>query len=164
MNKIVVLAFLITSLSYAQQYNYGRGGNVLDANNQRVKADKVRQLLKNNQEALNQFNAGRDKKTWGNVLFYGGIGLATINLVTAVYGDTVTLTSSGQLVENRVTPTLAIIGGSLFLASIPVKLGYTKKVKAAVNALNKEVTYNEKTRPELLVVANGNGLGFKLSF
>jgi hypothetical protein len=164
MNKLVVLAFFITSISYAQQYNYGSGGNVLDENNKRVKADNVRQLLKNNQEALNQFNAGRSKKTWGNVLFYGGIGLATLNLVTAVYGDSVTSSSSGQLVENRVTPTLAIIGGSMFLASIPVKIGYPKKVRTAINALNERVSYNEKTRPELLLVANGNGLGFKLSF
>lgn len=164
MNKIVLFFFLFCSISYAQQYRYGVGGNVRNENNEKISADKVRQLLKNNKEALQQFNVGRSKKTWGNVLFYGGISLAAINLVDGVFSSSSSVTSTGQIVERKVTPTLAIIGGTMFLASIPIKLGYTKKVKTAVNALNDPVSYKQNTDPELTIMVNGNGLGCKVTF
>jgi hypothetical protein len=50
----------------------------------KLTSDEVRQVLAKNNEALSEYNAGRNKKTWGNVLFYGGLGLVTVNLVTAM--------------------------------------------------------------------------------
>lgn len=114
---------------FSQQLTYRTGGNVYDSNSQKLKPAEVRDLMEKNESALSSYNVGRNKKTWGNVLFYGGLGLATINLVSAVTMDTVEIDDSGNYTSKKATPTLAIAGGAMILASIPVKIGYTKKIK-----------------------------------
>lgn len=46
------------------------------------------------------YNAGRSKKTWGNVLFYGGLGLVATNLIVAVNTDNIT-SASGTVSYNN---------------------------------------------------------------
>ena len=165
MNKILVLIAILVSFSgFAQQLIYHTGGNVYDMNNQKIKPDAVRELLKKNEQTLATYNAGRNKKTWGNVLFYGGIGLATINLVSAVTMDTAGIDGNGNYYSKKSTPTLAIIGGAMVVASIPIKVGYTRKIKNAIDRYNQDITATENIKTDISLLASNNGIGLKIAF
>jgi hypothetical protein len=164
MKKIILLTLFISITGFSQQLHYGTGGSVYDPENQKIKPAAVRELMKDNSSALDLYQAGRAKKSWGNALFYGGIGLAAINLVSAAYSGSATVNSSGEYTPEKASPTLAIIGGVLVVVSIPIKLGYTKKVKAAINEYNRGLAYEEQFQPDVTLVANIQGLGFRIEF
>lgn len=164
MKKILTLIILISFTSFSQQLRYGIGGNIYDSENQKINSETVRKLMKNNDAALAAYNAGRNKKAWGNVLFYGGFGLAAINLYTAVTMDPYSSNSPGSYNSNRTEPTLAIIGGAMVLASIPIKSGYTSKVKMAINEYNNSITNNEKFKPTITLLGSIQGIGVSVQF
>lgn len=163
MKKLMLLALLISSVGYAQKLEYGSGGTVYDAQGSKVKPIAVRELMKNNTPALRLYNAGRSKKTFGNLLFYGGFGLAAYNLVYAAYRP-IEVSSSGRIDSNKTGPELAIAGGILVLASIPIKIGYPKKIKAALAEYNQGVVAIEAPRPDITLVANAQGVGVTIGF
>ena len=168
MKKLFLLAILISFGGYSQQLKYGTGGKVFDSEDKKIKPSTVRELMKGNSAALTLYNTGRKKKTWGNVLFYGGLGLGAVNLITALssdYGEvTPTGTYSYTYNDKKTSPALAIVGGVMVLASIPIKLGYTSKVKSALGEYNNDISYRESTTPEVSLLANNQGLGFRLIF
>lgn len=165
MKKFLLLLVLLAACSgFPQQLSYRTGGNLYDSNNQKLSPDMVRELIKKNESALSSYNAGRNKKTWGNVLFYGGIGLAAINLVSAATQDTAGIDENGNYYSKKSTPTLAIVGGTLVLISIPIKAGYTRKIKSAANDYNEKTVAIEKVKSDILFVADSRGVGIKLSF
>lgn len=150
---------------FSQALHYGSGGTVYDANNQKLRPESVRALLSKNAEALTLYNTARDKKTWGNVLFYGGLGLIATNVVVAANKDETSNSSNPSSVKSeRSSPTLAIIGGALMVISIPVKIGYPKKIKAAIADYNKGVTSYYKPSPSVSIVASIHQMGLKVQF
>ena len=125
MKKILVL-ILLTSFSVFSQQLTNTGARVYDSNNQKLQPEAVRELMKNNQKALASYNAGRDKLTWGNVVLYGGLGLATFNLYQAVAINKTEIDRYGNITTKKTGPGLAIVGGVMVLAAIPIKNGSTK--------------------------------------
>lgn len=173
MKKCIATLILIAPLMvFSQQFHYGSGGSVLNSENKKVTPDEVRTLIANNTEALVLYNAGRDKKTWGNVLFYGGLGLIVTNVVIAANTDNTTSTSynpnnsysSPNIQSERANMTAAIIGGALLVASIPIKIGYPKKIKAAINNYNKGVTDNYVPIQKLTLIASNRQVGLRFEF
>jgi NADPH:quinone reductase-like Zn-dependent oxidoreductase len=164
MKNIFLLTLFISFSGFSQQLTYKTGGSVYNSENQKIKPAAVRELMKDNPAALNLYNVGRQKKTWGNVLFYGGIGLAAINLATAVYTGGYTVNSSGEYTDEKSSFGLAIAGGVMVVASIPIKIGYTKKVKKAIGEYNEGLVYQEKFTPDVTLLANASGLGFRIQF
>ncbi len=164
MNKFLVLLMLMSFSGFSQQLTYRSGGNVYDSNSEKLKPDAVRELMKKNRSALASYNAGRNKKTWGDVLLYGGLGLATINLVTAVTTNSAEVDNNGNISTNKTGPELAIIGGAMVVAAIPIKIGYSKKIKTAVENYNQNVTSTENWKSNMSIVADNHGIGVKISF
>jgi hypothetical protein len=164
MIRLFFLTILISLTGFSQQLKYGTGGRVYNSDNQKIKIAAVRELMKDNAVALTLYNAGREKKTWGNALFYSGFGLAAINLVTAATTSTLTVNSDGSYTTKRASPALAIVGGALVLVSIPIKIGYPKKVKAAISEYNKGIVYREELKPDVTLLANTQGLGVGIGF
>jgi hypothetical protein len=171
MKKSITILFftLLSMVCYSQQLTYKSGGCVYNAANQKVAPVEVRNLLANNAEALSLYNAGRNKKTWGNVLFYGGLGLVATNLVIGMNTDNTTVSYSGNgyypsAKSERTNMTAAAIGGALIIASIPIKIGYPKKIKAALNSYNSGVADNNKTGTETTLVAGISQIGLKITF
>ncbi|MBK0370437.1 hypothetical protein [Flavobacterium agrisoli] len=177
MKKIIFFTFLLSSTAiFSQQLSYGSCGTVYDANQKKVKPMEVRKLMENNPEALKLYNAGRSKKTWGNVLFYGGIGLVATNVIVAMNNDNTTFTNTsinygnssiGSVVKadsERSNMTAAIIGGAMIVASIPIKIGYPKRIKSALGLYNDKVVANSKPDPKTTLLASTNQLGFKIEF
>lgn len=149
---------------FSQQLTYRNGGNVYDSNSKKLEPDTVRDLLKKNRSALASYNAGRDKKTWGNVLLFGGLGLATFNLVSAVTMNSVEVDQNGNISTKKTGPGLAIVGGAMVLAAIPIKIGFSKKIKTAVEDYNQHVATNENWKSNISIVADNQGIGLKVSF
>lgn len=67
--KLTIICFFLVLGAYSQQLTYGSGGTVYNAENKKLNSTDVRTLLAVNAEALSLYNSGRNKKTWGNVLF-----------------------------------------------------------------------------------------------
>lgn len=170
MKKIIAALFLMTSLaSFSQQLTYKSGGTVYNADNKKLSSDEVRVLLSNNNEALALYNAGRNKKTWGNVLFYGGLGLITTNLIVGLNSDNTTTSYPGNgyypsVKSERTNMTAAIIGGAMVIASIPIKIGYPKKIKSALGLYNNSLTTNYKRETRTILLASATQLGVKIEF
>lgn len=97
------------------------------------------------------------------MLFYGGLSFAVYNLATAIIGSPDDFTETYEY-RPKSKPTLAIIGGAMMIASFPVKGGYTKKVKAALEDYNKTVVYQPTFNPQLNVIATSDGLGVAIRF
>ncbi|WP_029271187.1 hypothetical protein [Flavobacterium sp. KJJ] len=166
MKKNFTILFLILTLAgYSQQLSYKSGGTVYNAENKRLNSNEVRSLLANNSEALALYNAGRSKKTFGNVFFYGGLGLVTANLLFGMNSDP--NYSSGGYNPNpseKTNMTAAIIGGALIIASIPIKIGYPKKIKSALEKYNSGLATTYKPAPKTTLVASANQIGFRVEF
>ena len=170
MKTSIVAAFLMISLSgFSQQLTYSSGGNVYNHENKKMTPDEVRQLLANNNEALSLYNSGRNKKTWGNVLFYGGLGLVATNVIVGMNSDNTTTSYPGNgsypsVQSERTNMTAAIIGGAMIIASIPIKIGYPKKIKSALGLYNNSLTDNYKELPRTSLLASANQIGFRIEF
>ena len=163
MKNIFLLSLLISTACFSQKISYATGGRIFDSNNEKIKPSAVRELMKKNETALASYNAGRTKKTVGNILFYGGIGLAAINLVSGLSSG-LEIDENGNVYHKKTKPTLAIIGGAMVLTSIPVKIGYTKKIKNAIYDYNSNVVELKKRESEISILANNQGMGIRISF
>jgi hypothetical protein len=145
--------------------------------NQNMSPDQVRELLKDNTKLLADYNAGRAKKTGGNVLLYGGIGIFFGKLLHN------SLTDNSEVIENpnwnngnsygfqhtviykRRNANLYYVGMASIIAAIPVKIGFSKKIRNVVTEYNnqKAIGYNQMNTPKLDFITDSNGIGVRLS-
>ncbi len=144
----------MTSLfSFSQALTSNGSGNVFDADGNKWTVTEVRDILYTNPKALELYNAGREKKTWGNVLLYGGLGVTVSSLV---YNST-------QDVDAQFGTT--ILGLAMVVVGIPVKIGHSKKVKKAIGMYNESLDNKTSSTPiKVNLTASQNQIGFKYEF
>lgn len=162
MKKIVVLIlFFIPILSFSQDLlTYKSGGRIFNSNNQKLSSDEVRNLFASNSDALNLYNAGKSKQTLGNILLYGGISAVVINHYSIIQNTK----NKGDINSSRNIP--YIIGGGLILIAIPIKIGFSKKIKKAVDLINEDLK-NPKSGFNIEstnFISNTNGFGISITF
>jgi hypothetical protein len=149
----VVLSFFIFQFGFSQKLIYTSNGNVSDGQNKRLSPSEVRSIIGTSETILIQYEFARLKKTVGNIMFYGGLSMMTTDLLRA-------------LNSNVVYPgSLTYIGAAVFVASIPIKLGYSSKIEKAIsdfNNLNK-VGENNIEIEKFEFITNQNGIGFRLT-
>lgn len=167
--KLTILFFILSAAGFAQQLKYGTAGTVYDSEGKKVKTNTVRAILADNSpEALKLYNAGRSKKTFGNILFYGGLGLIAANVISEMNSDIndgFTTSNSGMTyTQDRANMTMAVIGGAFLAASIPIKIGYPKRIKKALGIYNAKVAYNDDEKIQTVIVASNNQIGLKVIF
>jgi hypothetical protein len=154
--KSILIIFLLAnaSLTYCQNLSLKSGGTITDSNNQKLNPTEVRALLNNKPELLNEYNAGRTKKTVGNILMGVGIGF--------IIGDL----ASGATQDITYPTAFTYIGMATLAIAIPVKIGYSKKIKSAVEGYNKQVVVQDSDFKieSSSVFANQNGLGILFTF
>ena len=162
-----LLLFFCSLQSHSQKLMYKSNGTVLNSENQKISPDQVRELLKNNQQLLADYNDGRTKKTVGNVLLIGGFGFLTADLIQGVTASGITATPAGggnyNLQSEKTYPTvLTYIGIAALVIAIPVKIGFSKKIKNVVTDYNNQLTtgYN---KPKLDLITNSNGIGLRFT-
>lgn len=167
--KLTILFFIITTAGFAQHFTYGAGGTIYNSEGKKVTPTDVRTFMRDNPEALQLYNAGRSKKTFGNTFFYGGLGMIAANVIIAMNTDNSTMTGSSQYPQvssDRSNMTFAVIGGILLVASIPIKIGYPKKIREAVGKYNSKLpeSYTENNNIETSILASSNQLGVRIKF
>ncbi len=163
--------FFCSVQSFSQNLIYKSNGNILNSENQKISPDQVRELLKNNQKLLADYNAGRSKKTAGNILLIGGLGLLTADLIHGATASGISTTSTGggyyNIQSEKTYPTaLTYIGIAALIIAIPVKIGFSNKIKNVVSDYNNGLkTGNSGFKIQKTeFVTNQNGAGIRLTF
>ena len=98
-------------------------------------------------------------------MFYGGLGLIATNVVIAATTDNTTYNNStSSLKSERSSGTLAIIGGTLIGISIPVKIGYTKKIKRTIETYNSNLSSNYLPSKKITIIASNQSVGIRFEW
>ena len=167
MKKLLSALFLAVFLnSFSQEiYTSSGNGNVYDSKKNKIAPEVFKQLLQSNQPALDLYNADRTKKTVGNLLLYGGFATAIGNLL---YQANKAIEPYGAYNNSKSESTpnvLFFVAGAMVLIAIPVKIGFSNKVKKSVEMYN---NYSQKTKVSFIqttsILANRNGIGLALTF
>ncbi len=137
-------------------FKFKSGGRVT-YNDVKMSSDSIRNLMSTSPKALELYNIGRTKKTFGNVLLFGGIGgvLIALNNQRRAYATA----------DGGASYTPLIVGGVMLITAIPVKIGFSNKIRQAIilanqNLINPKTSYIESTD----LVINSNGIGFQITF
>jgi hypothetical protein len=148
-----LLFFFCILQSHSQKLVYKSNGTILNSENQQISPDQVRELLKDNQKLLADYNAGRSKKTVGNVLLIGGLGLVVTDVLIGANADV------------QFPSALTFVGLAAVVIAIPVKIGFSKKIRNVVTEYNNQnaTGYNSFTKPKLDLITNSNGIGLRFS-
>lgn len=162
MNKIISLIFLlfVISESFSQEIKYTSKGNISNAENKKISSNQVRELLKNHPKLLYNYNIGRDKKTIGNILLIAGPLLIVSDLIKGS-----TSYSGPESGSQKTYPTvLTYLGFSAIIIAIPIKIGFTKKIKNVVSEFNSlEKVGFEPNDKEFYFISNSNGIGLRMT-
>ncbi len=158
-----LLLFFCILQSHSQKLGYKSNGTILNSENQQISPDLVRELLKDNQKLLADYNAGRSKKTAGNVLLIGGSTLILADLLSGVFSDGNTTVTGNSIKSERNYPSaLTFVGLAAVVIAIPVKIGFSKKIRNVVTEYNNQSAtgYN---KPKLDLITNSNGIGLRFT-
>ncbi|NDP27812.1 MAG: hypothetical protein GZ087_10365 [Flavobacterium sp.] len=159
----VLLFFCCIFQSYSQKLVYKSNGNILNSENQKISPDQVRELLKNNQKLLANYNAGRTKKTVGNILLIGGSAMVIGDLIVGATTDgNTTVTGNSIQTERNYPSALTFVGLAAVAVAIPVKIGFSKKIKNVVTEYN-NLSATGYNNPKLDLITNSNGIGLRFT-
>lgn len=175
--NILLLLLIIPFFSFSQDALSTKGdGRVINSNNQKLTSTEVRNLFAENTAALKLYNAGRSKKTIGNILLFTGgitiVGKFISNKIEAnnnepkligygYFGNPIV-----QFENTTPSNTLFFVGGAMVIIAIPIKIGFLKKIKKSVSLVNEDIK-NPKTGFNIdstTFISNSNGFGISITF
>lgn len=166
MKNLIIVVLLFTSLSFSQEtYTFKSGGRVFE-NNERLNSIEVNKKFSSNSEILKLYNNGRNRKTAGNLLLWGGIGTGIIKFLSDT-NQKVEQDNRGNIKVKQTSNVLYFVTGSMVLIAIPIKIGFQKKIKKSIILMNDEIKLQKQNTGinfESNIIANANGVGLKLTF
>ena len=162
-----LLLFFCSLQSNSQKLVYKSNGNITDTENNRISPHQIRQLLKSNEKLLKDYNIGRTKKTIGNILLISG----PVLLVTGTFAYVISGFESGMHGEyvdesdRSIPKIIAFVGLAELLIAIPVKIGFSKKIKNVVTDYNNQnaTGYKQFNESRLDLITNSNGIGLRMT-
>jgi hypothetical protein len=162
MKQLITFLLLTSSFFCFSQdaLTFKSTSRVFNSSNQKLTSSEIRDLFASNPEALKLYNVGKTKQTLGNILLYGGISTVVINHYLILQNAK----NKGDINGDRNIP--YIIGGVLILTAIPIKIGFSKKIKKAVSLMNEDLK-NPKTGFNIestSFISNSNGFGVSITF
>jgi hypothetical protein len=149
--KFTFLLLLLSSLSFAQLTTASRG-RVFNSENKQLTVEEVRNLLSTNVPMLDLYDAGRAKKTAGNILLIGGAAAIVADLAT------------GFTQDKQYPTALTFVGATALIVAIPVKIGYSRKIRKAISGYNEKPVSQNLSFNDLRICAAPHGLGLRLKF
>jgi hypothetical protein len=172
-----LLLFFCSLQSHSQKLVYKSNGTILDSERQKISPNGVRGLLANDEKLLADYNSGRRKKTIGNLMLFGGLGMVVFDLGIVAFDNAFsdgfsTIVSAGipgsegGTSGRRAKPSLATyIGLAAIVVAIPVKIGFSKKIKNVVTEYNNQTTtgYKQFNNQKLDLITNSDGIGLRLT-
>ena len=166
-----LLLFFCSLQSHSQKLIYKSNGTILDSESQKISPNQVRELLKDNQQLLEDYNDGRSKKTLGNILIISGLGFLTADLVQGVTASGISATPIGggqyalQDEKNNYPSLMTYIGIAAIIIAIPIKIGFSNKIKNVVTDYNNQnaTGYKQFNQPRLDLITNSSGIGLRMT-
>lgn len=149
--RFLFLLVFVSCFCFSQELIYKSGGRIFNSEG-KMSPNEVRELLKNEPGMLQFYNSGRGQKTFGNILFYGGLMMIPADFLIA----------AGN--EGNYPTLLTYLGVGSLVLSIPVKSGYTKKIKTVVNDYNKKYEKKNTSIESINLITTRNGIGFEINF
>lgn len=174
MKKTLTLLIFIFSFSVFSQnlYTFKRGGKILQ-NEINIKPNDVRELLSSNQEALKLYEAGRSKKTIGNIFLIAGFGTIlgkfiyeiTEPMKTKVVGYNY-FGSPIIVDESSNSNTLFYVGAGILILAITIKLSFSNKIRKTVDLMNNDIKNPQSgfNIESTSIISNSNGVGISITF
>jgi len=166
MKNLIIVLLLFTSVSFSQETYTSKSGGRIFENNERLNSIEVNKKFSSNSEILKLYNNGRNRKTAGNLLLWGGIGTGIIKFLSDT-NQHVEQDNRGYIKVKQTSNVLYFVTGSMVLIAIPIKIGFQKKIKKSVILMNDEIKLQKQNTGvnfESNIIANANGVGFKLTF
>lgn len=168
---VLMLALVVQFGNSQEKLTFVKGGKVLNEAGYKINSEVVKLILKDNPTALDLYTTGRDKKTTGNILLISGFALATGSFVyhlNAPSKTTTTYNGNGNyptITTERIKPTVYYVSAAMILIAIPIKIGFSKRIKKAIEMNNSSLptTSNFKIDDSYFLV-NNNGVGVGISF
>lgn len=164
MKNLIFVFLFISSLSYSQEiYTFKSGGRVFE-NSLKINARQIETYFDHKPEIMKLYKAGKRKKTIGNIFLYGGIATIALKYYKEISDNAID--NNGRII-NQTTNTMYFVGAGIALISIPIKIGYSNKIRKAVTLMNEEVTAQKQNTGfhlETNIIANTDGVGLKLTF
>lgn len=151
------LLFLLLAVafnSFSQELKYKSGGRIFNSEGKKMSPNEVRELLSKEPGMLQFYNTGRSKKSIGNTLLYGGLAILATDFLIAAGA------------ESEYPSPLTYVGATSILMSIPVKIGFSKKIKTVVKDYNTKLSEKDggNASEQIYFVSNGNSFGVKIIF
>ncbi len=166
MKKVIVFLILILPIiSFSQKtFTFKSGGRVLQ-DNIKISPTAVRDQFNSNKQISDLYNAGRTKKTVGNVLLYGGIGTLVIKFISDINAPIDHSYPNQNTQVKQTSNVLYGVAAGVILVSIPIKIGFQKKIKKAILLMNDEVQKPKTAFIEKATfISNSNGFGISITF
>ena len=158
-----LLLFFCSLQAYSQKLVYKSNGNITDSENQNISPDQVRELLKDNEKLLADYNVARKKKTVGNILLIGGAALigTTVTVAVISFSEEIQIVNSTK----NYVQAIYIVGLASVIVAIPVKMGFSKKIENVVTEYNNQnmTGYNQFNNQKLDLITNSKGIGLRLT-
>jgi len=167
MKKFFALFLLFNSFLCLSQetLTFKSTSKVLNSDKLKLSPTEVRDLFATNPEALRLYNSGKTKQTLGNIVLYGGIAtVVTTHLIRVT--DSRTVDQYGRIIVKDRSNISYFVGAGAILIAIPIKIGFSKKIKKAVSLMNEDLK-NPKTGLNIestSFISNSNGLGISITF
>ena len=164
--KVFFLLVLSMCLkSWSQTLVYKGNGTVTNQKNTVLTPNLVRIALAENPDLLKEYNIGRRKKTVGNTMLLAGpilIGVGTMAYVISNFDSG--MNPGYDEPKNTVPKIMMGTGLAAMLIAIPVKIGFSKKIKNSIAQYNNRLgTTSETNNTDLEIVGNTNGIGLRLT-
>ncbi len=169
MKKIFLFLFILSmSLkSWSQILVYKGSGVIANQKNTVLTPNLVRIALTKNPDLLHEYNIGRRKLTIGNTLLIAGpivLGVGTMAYVISGFDEGMNPEFEGKL--NRSIPKIIMgTGFAALLIAIPVRIGFSRKIKNVVAEYNNQnaTGYKQFESTKVDLITNSNGIGLRLT-
>lgn len=119
--------------------------------------DQIREVLKTQKYALEDFNKGIRNRKIGNIFLGGGIGLFVGNGIS-------NLMFANNDKSSKNPQFLFIVGGGIAATGIIIKISAKDRIKESVWHYNQRNGFTSKTNLEFNLAANSDGVGVQLNF
>jgi len=162
--SILILLLLVNAKVCAQNaITCTNNGTIFNSDHIKLSPTEYRSLINSNETALKLYNSGRTKKFAGNTLLYGGISIVVIKHIQMLNK---TKTSDWRTGKTQTNNILYYAGAGMILSAIPIKMGFSKKIKKSVLLINEDLQKvdNGFNIDGTYFISNANGIGIGISF
>ncbi len=165
--KIVAALALILSLtSWSQELIYRGHGVITNQKNTVLTPNLVRITLAKHPDLLYDYNVGQRKLTIGNTLLIAGpviLGVGTMAHVISGFDQGMDPEFEGK--PNSSVPKIIMGAGiAALLIAIPVRIGFSRKIKNVVSEYGERLPSTTQTNVNKIeIITNTNGVGLRLT-